>query len=100
MYQLEAWLFGTNLSTDFLLIFLGKADEMVIFRTYEKWNSSLVESSSLSIPLLDTVQRTLPCQVKHEQYRDRIIADQGQHVDEFPLSTKIPDRECYLSITD
>lgn len=90
----------TDLCADLFLIFLGKADEMIILGANEKGNGSLVESSPLPVPFLDTVQSALSCQVKHEQYCDRIITDQRQHVDEFSLSTEIPDGERDLGVPD
>ena len=71
---------------------------MVILRTHQERNRSLVESSSLPIPLLDTIEGAFPCQVEHEQDSHSIIANQRQHVYEFSLSSQIPDRERNLRI--
>ncbi len=57
---------NANLSADLLLVFLGKADEMVVFGAYEKGDGSLVEASPLPIPFFDTVERALSCQIEHE----------------------------------
>lgn len=76
-----------------LLFFPGEIDKMVILGAHKKWNGSLVEATTLPIPLLDTVQRALSCQIKHEQNRDCIVAHKGQHVDKLPLPTQIPYRK-------
>lgn len=48
------------------LIFSREIDKVIVFRANKKRNRSLVESSALTIPLLDTVQRALPRKVEHE----------------------------------
>ena len=55
---------------------------------------------SKSRPFLDTVESCLPREIKHEENGDRIIADQGQHVDELLLPAKIPDAEGDFSVAD
>ncbi len=71
---------------------------MVIFRTDQDRDSRLVETSSLAVPFLDTVQRNLSRQVEHEEYSDSIVADQGQHVDKLSLAAQIPDAEGDLGV--
>lgn len=59
---------------DLLLVFSWKVDEVIIFGADQEWNSGLVETSSLSVPLLDTVECALPCQIEHEQDSHSIVA--------------------------
>jgi hypothetical protein len=56
----------TDLCADLFLIFLGKADKMVVLGADQEGNGSLVETSPLAVPFFDTVQCALSCQVKHE----------------------------------
>lgn len=49
-----------------------------------------VEASSLTIPLFNAVECCFACEIKHEQDGNRIITDERQHRDEFPLATEIP----------
>jgi hypothetical protein len=58
------------------LVFLWKANKVVILRAYEEGNSRLVEPSSLTVPFFNAVQCALPCQVKHKEYSNSIVADQ------------------------
>ena len=53
----------------------------------------LVESPRLAVPLLDAVECRFSGEVKHEEDGHCIVADEGQHVDEFALATEIPNRE-------
>lgn len=53
-------------------------------------SSYLIESPRLSIPLLDAVERRLPSQIKHEQYRDSVIRDERKHGHEFSLTAQVP----------
>lgn len=56
----------TYLCADLFLIFSRKVDEVVVFRADQERYSSLVETTSLSIPFLDTVQCALSCEIEHE----------------------------------
>ena len=76
------------------LIFSWKVNKVVVLRTNEEGYSSLVEASSLSVPFLDRIQCTLPSKIEHEKYCDGIIANKWEHVHEFPLASKVPNREC------
>lgn len=73
---------------------------MVILCANQERDSGLIEAPSLPVPFFDGVQGALPCQVKHEQYGDSIVAHQRQHVDEFSLTTQIPDREGNFRVPD
>ena len=64
---------------------------MVIFCTDQQRNGSLVEPSTLAVPFFDGIEGALSGQVKHEEDGDCVVADQGEHVDEFALASEIPD---------
>lgn len=81
-----------------LLLFAREVDKVVVFCADQEWDGSLVEAASLSVPLLDGVQCAFSCQVEHEEYCNSIVADQGQHVDKFTLTTQIPDGEGDLRV--
>lgn len=83
-----------------LLLLLRKVNKMIILRAHQKRNSRLIEPPPLPIPLLDTIQRALPRQVKHEQYRHRIIAHQRQHIHKLALPAQVPDGERNLCVAD
>lgn len=71
---------------------------MIVLGTDKKRDGSFIEASALAVPLFYAVQSGFSGKVEHEQDCDSIIADKGQHIHEFPLSTKIPNREGDLSI--
>lgn len=71
---------------------------MIIFCADKKGDCSLVEASSLPIPLFDRVEGALPRKVEHEEDSYCIVAYKGQHVDELALASKIPDREGNLGV--
>lgn len=71
---------------------------MIVFRTDEERDRGLVETSPLSIPLLDGIKGALPGQVEHEENRDRVVAHEREHVHELALAAEIPDRECNLGV--
>ena len=81
----------TYLIRDLFLIFSRKIDKMVVLRADEERNGGLVETPTLPVPFLDGVESALARQVEHEQDSDSVIANERQHVDEFPLTSKIPD---------
>ena len=84
-------LIDSYLSRDLLLVFLREIDKVIVFRTDEERDRRLVETSPLSIPLLDGIQGALPRQVEHEENSDRIVTHEWEHVYEFALATEIPD---------
>lgn len=90
----------TDLHGDFLLIFAREVDELIVLGSHKEWDGRFVEASALAVPFLDRVKSALASQVEHEQDRDSIIANKGKHVDEFTLTTEIPDRECNLCVAD
>lgn len=63
---------------------------MVVLCADEEWNCSLVEAASLTVPFLDTVESRLACEIEHKEDGHSVIADEGQHVDEFSLAAQIP----------
>lgn len=63
---------------------------MIVFGADQERYGRLVESATLSVPLLDTVECRFSCQVEHEQDRYCIVADQWQHVYELSLAAQIP----------
>ena len=75
----------------FFLLLSGEVDEVVIFCTDQQWNGCLVEPSTLAVPFFDGIEGALSGQIKHEEYGDCVVANQGEHVDEFTLASKIPD---------
>ena len=84
---------STHLIAYLFLILSWKIDEMIVFGANQEGNSSLVEASTLSVPLLDAVERRLPRKVEHEEDGNSVITDERKHVDELALTTKIPDGE-------
>jgi hypothetical protein len=48
--------------------------------------TDLVKPPSLSVPLFDTIQGRLACQVKHEQDGHCVVRDEREHGDEFSLA--------------
>ena len=89
-----------RLHTDLLLLFSWEVDEVVVFSAHQKWNRGFVEPAALSVPLFDAVESRFPCQVEHEEDGDGIVADEGQHVDEFALAAEIPDGEGDFGVAD
>lgn len=87
------------LIADLFLIFSWEIDKVVIFGADEERDGSLIKSSTLSVPLFDTVEGGFPSQVEHEEDGDGIVADERQHVDEFPLTTEIPNRKSDLCVS-
>ena len=73
---------------------------MVVLCADQEWDGGLVEASSLPVPLLDGVESALPRQVKHEEYRNGVIADQRQHVDELALASQISVGEGDFCVSD
>ncbi len=73
------------------MILSWEIDEMVVLRSNEERNGSLVETSSLPIPLLDRIKGALAGEVEHEENGNSVVTDQWQHVDELPLTAEIPD---------
>lgn len=73
---------------------------MVVLRTDEERNSRFVEATALPVPFLDGIQCAFAGKIKHEQYGHCVIANKGEHVDEFSLAAEIPDRECDFRIAD
>jgi len=88
------------LCRNLFLLFSWEVDEGIVLGAYEEWNGRLVETAALSIPLLYTVEGTLPCEIKHEEDGDSVVAHKRKHVDEFTLTTKIPDGEGDLCVPD
>ena len=78
---------------DLFLLLAREVDEMVILCSDQKGNGSFVETSALSVPLLDRIECALSCQVEHEENGHGVVAYQGQHIDKFSLATQVPDRE-------
>lgn len=60
---------------------------MVVFRPNEERYGGLVEPTALPIPFFDGVESALPCEIKHEEDGDRVVAHKRKHVDKLPLST-------------
>lgn len=85
---------------DFLLLFPREIDEVIVLGANQNRDRCLVEPPSLAIPLLDAVERAFPGQVKHEQNRHGIIADEREHVDELSLAAEIPYAERYFRVAD
>jgi len=73
---------------------------MIVFGSDQERYRCLVEASSLTVPLLDGVERAFASQVEHEEDSHGVVAHQGKHVDKFSLPTKIPDGEGDLRVAD
>lgn len=76
---------------DFLLLFLGEVDKVVVLCADEEGDGGLVEAAALPVPLLDAVERAFARKVKHEEDRDRVVANEREHVDELALPAEVPD---------
>ena len=74
-----------RLQRDLFLLLPGEVDEVIVFCTNQERNGSLIEAATLSIPFFDTVQGRLASEVEHEEDRYCVVADEGEHVDEFAL---------------
>lgn len=88
------------LKRNLLLILAGKVDEMVILCPNQERNGRFVKPTALPVPLLDRIQCTLPCQVKHEKDSYSVVAYERKHVDELSLTTEIPDGEGNLCVAN
>lgn len=64
---------------------------MIVLGSDQERNRSLIETSSLPVPFFDRIECAFPCEIEHEEDGNGIVADEGQHVDELPLPTQIPD---------
>ena len=73
---------------------------MVILSSDQEWDGGLVEAAALSVPLFDAVEGGFAREVEHEEDGNCVVADEGQHVDEFALSAKIPDAEGDFGVAD
>lgn len=73
---------------------------MVVLGPHQDWNCRFIEPSALTIPFLDTVQGALTSKVEHKEDSDGVIANQGEHVDEFALTTQVPNGEGNLCVAD
>lgn len=89
-----------HLVGNLFLVLEWKVDKVVKLGTHKDGNGRFVETSALAIPLLDAVQRTLAGQVEHEENGHSIVTHKGQHVDEFTLTTQIPNGKGDFSIPD
>lgn len=87
------------LIADLFLIFSWEIDKLIVLSADQERNGSLVEASTLSVPLFDAIEGRFSSQVEHEEDGDGIIAHEGQHVDKFALTTQIPDGECNFCIS-
>lgn len=88
----------TDLSRNLLLVLGRKVHKVVIFCADQDGDGRFIESTTLPIPFLDTVEGAFPRQIEHEKNCNGIIADKGQHVDELSLAAKIPNREGDLCV--
>jgi hypothetical protein len=64
-----------HLIRDFLLFLPRKVDKVVVLCADQERDGSLIETSSLAVPLFDRVERALAREVKHEEDGDGVIAD-------------------------
>ena len=87
-----------SLVGNFFLLFSWEVDKGIIFCANKEWNGGFVEATTLTIPLFDRIESTLTSEVKHKENGDSIVADEWQHVDEFALTTQVPDGESDLSV--
>lgn len=88
------------LKADFFLLFSGKVDKVIVLGADEEGDGSLVETSALSVPFLDGVESALTREIEHEENGDGVVADKGEHVDKFALSTQVPDGEGDFGVPD
>ena len=59
------------------LLLSGEVDKVVILCADQERNGRLVETSTLAVPFFDRVEGALSGQVKHEEYGNGIVADEG-----------------------
>ncbi len=50
---------------------------MVILCADQERNGRLIETSTLAVPFLDRIECALSGEVKHEEYSNGIVADEG-----------------------
>ena len=80
-----------HLVADLFLVLSREIHKVVIFCANQEWYSSLVEASTLSVPLFYAVQRRFPGKIEHEEDCNCIVADKWEHVDKFSLTAEIPN---------
>lgn len=90
----------SRLIGNFLLILDWKIDKVVVLCADQNGNCRLVETATLSIPLLDAVESALAREVKHEEDGDGIIANQREHIDKLALTAKVPDGKGNFGVAD
>ena len=73
------------------LLLSREIDKVVVLCADQEGYGGLVKAPTLAVPFLDGVECALPGQVEHEEDGDGVVADEGEHVDEFALTPKIPD---------
>lgn len=78
----------------------GEVDKVVVFCPDQEGNGRFVETPPLPIPFLDRVKGALAGEIEHEQDGNGIIADEWKHVDEFALSSEIPNGKSNLGVSD
>lgn len=81
------------LSGDFLLVFFGKVDKVVVLGADEERDRRFVKASSLPIPFFNRIQCTLPSKIEHKKYSNGVVADEREHVDKLSLTAQIPNGE-------
>lgn len=89
-----------GLLADLLLLFAREIDEMVVLCANEERDGGLVEAAALSVPLFDAVEGGFAGQVEHEEDGDGVVANEGEHVDEFALPAQVPDAEGDFGVAD
>ena len=88
------------LQRDLLLFLFREIDKVVVLGADQERDGGLVESTPLTIPLLDRVQCLFAGKIEHEKNSDGVVADQRKHVDKLALSAEIPNGECDLCVSD
>ena len=90
----------SGLQADLLLLLAREIDEMVVLGADEEGDGGFVEAPALAVPLFDAVEGGLAREVEHEEDGDGVVADEGEHVDEFSLPAQVPDAEGDFGVAD
>ena len=89
-----------RLQTNLLLLLPWEIHKMIVLRAHQKRYRGLIEPATLAVPFFDAIEGGFSCKVEHEEDGDGVVADEGQHVDEFALPAQVPDGEGDFGVAD
>lgn len=73
---------------------------MIVLGPDQEGNGRFVKPATLAIPLFNRVEGALAREIEHEENGHGIIADEWKHVDEFALTSQVPDRKGDFRVAD